>query len=143
MPLDWQDIEAIKCLKARYFRFVDTQSWSELEALFAPESPVHFPEIGASFPTGKTFVDFARDLMQGVVSVHVGYMPEITINSDGSADGIWGMTDDLDAPRGMPQSGGKPVRMRGAGHYFERYVKIDGEWKIAAMTLKRLRLDIG
>lgn len=142
MAEGWIEIEAIKQLKARYFRFLDTQCWDEFEGLFAPDCPVLFPEIDAHYSSGAEFVAFARDVMKGVVSVHAGYMPEIVLNDDGTAQGIWAMSDDLDAPDGMPQSGGKPVRMRGAGHYHERYVKIDGEWKFASMTLNRLRLDV-
>lgn len=142
MDHEWQDVEAIKQLKARYFRYLDTQEWTALEGIFTTDAVVSFPEIDVSYPSGAAFVAFARSTMEGVISVHVGYMPEITLTGAESATGVWGMTDDLDAPGGMPQSGGKPVRMQGAGHYHEEYRKIDGEWKIAAMRLKRLRLDI-
>ena len=32
--------------------------------------------------------------------------------------------------------------MRGDGHYHEAYVKVDGEWRITASTLTRLRMDL-
>ena len=138
----WQDIEAIKQLKARYFRLLDTQHWDELQSVFSSEANISFPEIGVSYPSGDAFVTFARETMTGVVSVHAGYMPEISFQDDSTASGIWGMTDDLDAPKGMPHSNGEPVRMRGAGHYHETYAKIDGAWKITSMRLERLRLDL-
>jgi ketosteroid isomerase-like protein len=139
----WQDVEAIKALKARYFRFMDTKAWPELLALFSPDATIAFPDdLGREFPDANSFVEMAAELMANVTSIHMGYMPEITLNDDGTADAIWGMSDDLDAPAGMPQSGGKPIRMRGAGHYHEHYIQEDGHWKIKRMTLSRLRLEL-
>jgi hypothetical protein len=139
---DVQDIQAIMQLKARYFRYLDTQNWESLVTVFTPDAKVAFPEIDVVYDSGGAFVEFARNTMAGVVSVHQGYLPEIEIISADRARGIWAMTDDLDAPGGMPQSGGKPVRMRGAGHYHDEYVKLDGAWRISASTLHRLRLDV-
>lgn len=139
---NFDDIEDIKRLKARYFRHLDCQQWDEFVKVFAPNARISFPEIDVHYPSGEAFTQFAVDTMENVTSVHQGYMPEITLTSASTATGIWGMTDDLDAPKGMPQSNGAPVRMRGAGHYHEEYVKIDGQWKIASMTLKRLRLEL-
>ena len=35
-----------------------------------------------------------------------------------------------------------PIRLRGYGHYHERYVKeADGSWRIAELQLSRLRVD--
>lgn len=137
-----EEIEEIKKLKARYFRFLDTKNWAEFPGVFAPGANIAFPEIDVYHSSGESFTEFAKTTMENVISVHAGHMPEIALTSDNTATGIWAMTDDLDAPKGMPQSNGAPVRMRGAGHYFEDYVKIDGAWKIASMTLKRLRLDL-
>lgn len=139
----WQDVEAIKKLKARYFRLLDAQQWDEFIKVFAPGARISFPEIDTEYPSGEAFAEFAKTAMEGVVSVHQGYLPEIDFQRDDAASGIWAMTDDLDAPNGMLQSNGQPVRMRGAGHYHERYVKSEGEWKIAEMELRRMRLDIG
>lgn len=143
MSEEWRDLEEIKQLKARYFRFIDTQDWPGLRSLFAPNAAIAFPEANVTYDNGDAFVDWAEEVLVGVVSVHAGYMPEIALTGDGTATGIWAMTDDLDAPNGLPQEEvRRPMRMRGAGHYHERYRKIDGEWKIAEMMLKRLRLDI-
>ena len=137
-----EEIEEIKQLKARYFRYLDWKEWENLSTIFTEDAKISFPEINVHYSSADDFVQFAKATIENVISVHQGYMPEISLTSDGAATGIWGMTDDLDAPKGMPQSNGAPVRMRGAGHYFEDYVKVDGEWKIASMTLKRLRLDL-
>lgn len=138
-----QDIEDIKILKARYFRYLDTQDWDALVTVFAPGAIIAFPEIGMEYDSGEAFVEFARVTMNGVVSVHQGYLPEIEIVERDRANGIWAMTDDLDAPGGMPQSEGRPVRMRGAGHYHDQYIRRDGNWQIAGSMLRRLRLDMG
>ena len=33
------------------------------------------------------------------------------------------------------------MALQGFGHYHERYVKVDGRWRIAYLTLTRLRVD--
>src|SRR4051794_34673546 len=139
----WQDVEEIKKLKARYFRLLDAQKWDDFVRVFAPDAKISFPEIDTEYPSGEAFTAFAKEVMNGVVSVQQGFLPEIDVHDDAAATGIWAMTDDLDAPNGMAQSNGAAVRMRGAGHYYERYVKIDGQWKIAEMELRRTRLDLG
>ncbi|NWK97398.1 DUF4440 domain-containing protein [Sphingobium lactosutens] len=136
------DSEEIKILKARYIRYMDTRNWDALQNLFMPDAVVEIAEIGHRTETAVAFVEFARTALEGVVSVHNAALPEIVISADGTATGVWAMTDDLDAPNGLAQSEGKPVRMRGAGHYHETYRKTPEGWKIELMQLTRLRLDI-
>ena len=64
-------------------------------------------------------------------STHHGHQPEIELTGDDEATGIWAMEDVLV----WPADG---YRLRGTGHYWETYRKVDGEWKIASMKLTRL-----
>ncbi|MEL7210720.1 MAG: nuclear transport factor 2 family protein, partial [Actinomycetota bacterium] len=59
--------------------------------------------------------------------------PEITVDGD-EATGIWAMTDLIVFPDG--------TRLDGAGHYHERYRRVDGRWLIDRSRLTRLRRDL-
>jgi hypothetical protein len=111
------DIEAIKQLKARYFRTMDTNT-----------------ESGGSVVTGAdTFMTFLRETLADVVTVHHGHTPEIELTSATTATGVWAMDDMLRWPTGM--------ELHGFGHYHETYQKVDGRWRIKTTTLTRLRMD--
>jgi hypothetical protein len=70
------------------------------------------------------------------VTVHQGYLPEIELTGEGTATGIWAMADYVET------RGEHPIRLRGYGHYHERYAKEhDGRWRIAELQLTRLRVD--
>jgi SnoaL-like domain len=137
-------IEAIKQLKARYFRCMDTKDWAGYEAVFTPDVVV---DVAQEMPPGEQgvihgaaeFVGFNRGHIEDVLTVHHGHMPEIEITSPTTATGIWSMEDKLQWPEGN----GSPMRaMHGYGHYTETYEKLDGEWRIKTMTLTRLRRDV-
>jgi uncharacterized protein (TIGR02246 family) len=128
------DIEAIKQLKARYFRLMDTKDWDGMRQVFADDVYVDTTDAGGRVLEGADeFVTGLRTLLADVVTVHHGHMPEIELTSPTTATGIWAMEDWLS----WPDSGD----MHGAGHYHEEYEKVDGRWKIKKMTLTRLRTD--
>ena len=136
-------IEAIRQLKARYFRCVDTKDWDGLEAVFAPEVEIDVTtdvpaERGGRVRGAAAFVAVVRKAMADVVSVHHGHVPEIEITSATTATGIWPMEDKIRWPKGAASL----REMHGYGHYRETYERIDGEWLIASLTLTRLRKDI-
>jgi hypothetical protein len=137
-------IEKIKQLKARYFRCMDTKDWAGFAGVFAPDAvmdmvaetpPLDDPTAGLVHGN-EAIASFVRGHVDDVVTVHHGHMPEIDITSPTTATGIWAMEDKLRWPEGAPL-----VRMHGYGHYHERYAKADGSWRIAFLTLTRLRVD--
>ena len=138
------DIESIKQLKAQYTRFIDTKNWDGLASLFSDSARF---ELGVDLESGKQFwskaeyVKLFRDMLGQAITVHQAYLPEITITGPTTATGVWAMFDFLDfngAPGPLP-GGGRVVR--GYGHYHEEYVKEDGQWRISAYRVTRLRLD--
>jgi hypothetical protein len=132
------EIEAIKQLKARYFRLLDTKDWAGLEALFTPEVRVDTEASGGGVTEGAaTFIASVSQSLDQTVTVHHGHMPEIDLTSPTTATGIWAMEDWLRFPAGGPFG-----EIHGFGHYPETYVKSDGAWRIASMRLTRLRLDL-
>lgn len=132
------DIEAIKQLKARYFRTMDTKDWSGFKAVFASDARMIVPEGGVDLTGNQTIADTISGFLQGATTTHHGHMPEIQITGANTANGIWAMFDYVQFPGLDGQSG---MGLQGYGHYHEEYVREDGEWKIALLELTRLRVD--
>lgn len=128
------DIEAIKQLKARYFRTMDTKDWRSMRLVFTDDAVIDTVDSGGPVISGAdAFMAYLEPTLSGVVTVHHGHMPEIDITSEVSATGIWAMEDLLQFPDG--------TSMRGYGHYHETYRKEGGAWRIASSKLTRLRVD--
>jgi hypothetical protein len=139
---DLAEIEAIKQLKARYFRLLDTKDWVGWRQLFtddvatgtdtAPPQADGAQRMPPRHADADAFVAFVGDLLRDSVTVHHGHMPEIELTGADTARGIWAM-DDIVASAA--------ATTRGYGHYHEEYRKRDGTWRIARMHLTRLRIE--
>jgi len=70
--------------------------------------------------------------LRGAWTCHHGHMPEIELQGEHRATGIWAMSDIVDHPRYL---------LHGWGHYHEEYVKQSGGWRIQRLELTRLRED--
>lgn len=129
------DVEAIKQLKARYFRTLDTKDWDGMRQVLADEVVVDTTASGGNVVAGADeFLAFLQEALAGTVTVHHGHMPEIEVTSATTATGVWAMQDLVLWPSGM--------RLHGYGHYHETYEKAGGEWRIASSTLTRLHMDM-
>jgi hypothetical protein len=127
------DIEAIKQLKARYFRLMDTKNWAEFGEVFARDAVVRG---GDREIVGRTaIVEFVATTSDGVRSAHQGFLPEIEILAGGQASGVWAMSDYFEVRGTEP-----PVGFQGFGHYEDRYTREDGAWRISASRLTRLKI---
>ena len=133
------DIEAIRHLKARYFRLMDQKRWNELRDVFTADVEVRTPDdTGDETPIigNDAFVDMLVSMIGEVTTVHHGHMGEISVDGD-EASGVWSMEDHLWWP---PQYG--LGHMWGTGWYEESYRRgEDGEWRIASMYLRRIRVE--
>lgn len=142
MSATQNDIEAIRQLKARYFRLLDTKDWDAWRNVFTDDLEVRTdstpatpdkPAISQVMPAGAdAFIAMLRVHLAEAVTVHHGHMPEITLTGPDSATGIWAMEDIVEYP-------GR--RLHGFGHYHEDYTRVDGAWRIARLHLTRLRVD--
>ena len=132
------DIEAIRQLKARYFRTMDTKDWRGLAAVFTPDVHIDMQAEGGGITDSvEEYLPFLISQIGEVTTVHHGHMPEITFTGPDTADGIWAMEDSLWWPEGSP------IRhVHGWGHYHESYRRTADGWRISAMTLTRLRRDM-
>ncbi|MBM68507.1 MAG: DUF4440 domain-containing protein [Haliea sp.] len=139
-------IEAIRALKARYFRALDGKDWQAFEAVFAPDLVADFRAATGVYDDtllthgAAAYVAGLAPVLDQVVTVHHGHTPEITIESPTTAAGVWAMEDKLWPG---PGSALPFAWLHGYGHYHERYVKLDGHWHIQEIRLSRLRVDMG
>ena len=131
-----EDLEAIKKLKARYFRCLDRQLWKELRGCFADDATAAYQDGELSHTGADTIVEFLSGslgpaMRRGRKGMHLGHHPEIELTSDSTAQGIWALDDqsvDSEAKTGK--------QMR--AHYHDTYVKVRGEWKIQHTGYVRL-----
>lgn len=136
-------IEAIKRLKARYFRLIDTKQWTKLRTVFTHDCT--FEGLWAGGDGAGAFIESIQKNLDTVLTVHMGSMPEIEIIDATSARGLWSMTDYLEWPtdsrayRGVSVPGQRGIR--GYGHYSEEYMLTDGGWRISHLRMTRLRID--
>jgi SnoaL-like domain len=133
-----EEIEQIKQLKARYFRYLDTRQWDKWATVFTADAVLEHPVARPDPVIGRDAI-IRLVSAEDRVTVHHGHMPEIEIIDELTARGVWAMTDLILWP---PQAGRGRVEYRGAGHYIERYRKEDGAWRIAHIHLRRLHLEV-
>ena len=135
-------IEAIKRVKARYFRYIDTKKFEEWSRLFTADARLTV-DIGVTTWGGDTaptaplegreaILAQVRKTFPNTLTVHHGHMPEIDIIDEDPATGIWALGDIVE---------NKGSFRTGAGHYHEQYRRVAGEWLIARLHLSRLRRE--
>jgi uncharacterized protein (TIGR02246 family) len=129
------DIEAIKQLKARYMRTVDTKDWEGFRNVFTDDAVFDMRDSGAECVTGADAIVAYNQvgLADDMISIHQGHMPEIQITSPTTATGIWSSEHMHRWPDGS--------ELHGYGFYYETYVKLDGEWRIKTTRMDSLRAD--
>lgn len=118
------DIEAIRRLKYRYFRCLDSKAWEELAKCFTEDATAAYDSGKYSFSGRSAIIAFLQGALgnRNVVSLHHGHHPEIDVEGD-TATGTWYLEDYLIFVE-------TDTRLRGAGFYHDRYVKDGGLWKI-------------
>lgn len=126
------DLEAIKRLKARYFRCLDTKDWAGWSEVFTDDATLRFYEAvlirgaqvksGAELQGRPTIVDFVRNRLGNAQTVHHGHMREIDVISirRRAESGPWRISSSL-----------PPEAIHGFGHYHETYREVDGARRIA------------
>jgi uncharacterized protein (TIGR02246 family) len=129
------DIEAIKQLKARYFRTMDTKDWAGMRQVFTDDVVIDTTASGGDVVVGADeFLTYLQLRLQEAVTAHHGHMPEIEVFSPSAAAGIWALEDVIIWPDG--------TRMQGYGHYHETYELGADGWRIKSSTLTRLHMAL-
>ena len=143
-------IEALRQVKARYFRGVDTCDGDLVRSVLAEDCVLDYmgcctdPATGKDYLPAMNVILWGRDswisdgmARLGIVSVHQGHNFEVDFLNDTTAKGIWSMTDRLYQP-----PGGDFSLMTGYGHYHETYEKVGASWQIKTTYITRKRVEV-
>jgi SnoaL-like domain len=133
--MSYEDVEAIKQVKARYFRLMDTKDWDGLAGVFTDDVEIDVTSEGGGVTHSvDEYMPFLVNVLGDVTTVHHGHMPEVELTSPTTARAIWSFEDELWWPDGAPLK-----YMHGYGHYHETYEKTSGRWRIKTMRISRLK----
>jgi len=129
------DIEDIKQLKARYYRYNDTQDWAAFRDVFTDD--VHY-ETGTQILDGRDqlVTTFAAGLKDGKTA-HMAGLPEVTITGPDTATGIWAFRDYVQ----VAADSEAVVGFRGYGHEHDEYIRTGDGWRIKSVVITRIRVD--
>ena len=139
------EIEAIKQLKARYQRAVDTKDWDLMRSVLAPDAKSVYSDGKHAFEGREAIVEFLADPHglgnTDVVSMHHAHTPEIEITGEATAKGKWYLEDFVISA--LPSDGApNGTVLHGTGIYIDQYVKLDGEWLLQETGYERIFEDI-
>lgn len=134
--------DELRSLKARYMRYIDCKMWDELAGIFAKDLKVLTPDGAVHAEGGATYAASLQESLADAVSCHQCLTSEIEVldSANANAKAIWAMHDVIVWADRHPRFGWKSIV--GWGHYHETYRREDGGWRIATLTLTRVRLDI-
>ena len=130
---DADAIEAIKRVKYRYLRALDTKHWDDFADTLTEDI---VGDYGSSrgkehhFTTRTELVEYMRTSMPaGVITEHRVTHPEITVDGE-VAEATWYLQDRVIVPE-------YNFMLFGAGFYHDRYRKTPDGWKICATGYDR------
>ena len=130
---DVDAIEAIKRVKYRYLRALDTKHWDDFADTLTEDIA---GDYGSSLGKEHHFTDRAAlvELMRtsmpaGVLTEHRVTHPEITVDGD-EAEATWYLQDRVIVPE-------YNFMLFGAGFYHDRYRRTEDGWKICATGYDR------
>lgn len=122
-----EDIEAIKQLKARYFRACDAKNIERMrDCFFDGEVELDYGRIGVFTHRDDLIAVFDQlAVAEHIIEMHHGQNPEVTLLDEQSAEAMFGLYYLLVNPRD------NTVTQLGA-NYYDRFVKVGADWKIQA-----------
>lgn len=133
-----EDGEAIKRLKYKYVRCLDSKDWKGMAECFTRDATTDYADGKYQYRGVDAIIEFLRENLgsHGRVTVHQLHQPEIDITSDTTARGTWGMSDYV-------IDKASNVFLRGAAFYHDEYVKEQGVWKIKSTGYRRIFEEMG
>ena len=119
------DLEAIKQLKYKYFRCLDSKLWDEIAETLTDDATAAYDNGKYAYEGKAAIVEFLSSSLgdPDIISLHMGHHPEIELTGESTAEATWYFEDRLIFAKAN-------YRLRGAGFYRDQYVKVDGGWKI-------------
>jgi uncharacterized protein (TIGR02246 family) len=134
---DLAEIEAIKQVKYRYLRGVDTRDWELLATTLTDDATSAYSSGKLSYEGRDAILTFLKESMpaEDMLTSHKVHHPEITLTGPDTADARWGLEDIV-----IIQSAN--ITLRGAAYYEDKMVKQDGEWRIRHTGYRRLYEEV-
>ena len=133
IPQEFADIEAVKQVKYRYLRALDTKRWDDFADTLADDV---IGDYGSSvgeehhFTNRVDLVNYMRkSLGPAVITEHRVTHPEITVSGD-EASGTWYLQDRVIVADFN-------FMLIGAAFYHDTYRRTDEGWKISATGYER------
>ena len=132
-PADLVEMEAIKAVKYRYLRAVDTRDWDLLVTTLTEDATSAYSSGKLSYEGRDAIVAFLRESMpeKDMLTSHKVHHPEIELTGPDTATARWALEDVvIIVPAGLT--------IRGAAYYEDRMVKVDRQWRIAHTGYRRV-----
>jgi bile-acid 7alpha-dehydratase len=130
-----EDIEAIKRLKYKYLRCLDTKQWDEMATTFAPDATTAYADGELKFSGRDAIMEFLKGSAMagptGLIGVHQVHHPEIELTSPITATGTWALYNYL-----LHKTENTGLRI--CAFYHDEYIKIDGQWLIKSTGYQRI-----
>jgi len=129
---DWL---ALCYAKARYCRMLDTKDWVGFADLLTEDYEMDVTE-GSQVPVIRGRDAAIKQVQSSILTAktaHQVHSPQIELNGD-EAQVVWALQDRV-------VWGPERTSITGYGHYHERWVRRNGQWKLAALRLTRLHID--
>lgn len=129
-----EDIEAIKRLKHKYLRCLDSKLWDELAECLTEDARADYADGELHFQGADAIMRFLRESLgreSSLVGIHHCHHPEIELTSDTTAKGAWALYNYLINKR-------EKWGLRLGAYYHDEYIKEQGEWKISSTGYTRI-----
>ena len=128
--MDLETAEAVRRLKYRYLRTLDTKQWDDFADTLAPDVDATYGKR-LSFTGREAVVEYMRtSLPASIITVHQCHHPEIEIDGD-TARGTWYLYDKVLVLEHR-------LMLTGAAFYEDEYARgADGAWRISRTSYVR------
>ena len=130
---DPEAVQAIKQVKYRYLRALDTKHWDDFANTLTEDIVGDYgSSLGKElhFTNRAELVEFMRSAMPaGIITEHRVTHPEITVDGD-EGEAIWYLQDRVIVPE-------YNFMLFGAAFYHDSYRRTVGGWKISATAYDR------
>ncbi|GAG23052.1 unnamed protein product, partial [marine sediment metagenome] len=126
----FEDIEAIKKLKVKYFHSIDRKRWDKLAECFSKDGIWESGRHQVKLEGVEAIVQFIKG-QEGedhIITTHQGHNPEIEITSDTTAKGMWALYY-------YKENIKEKIRRQSGAFYDDDYVKENGKWRIEYLRL--------
>ena len=129
---DLDELEAIKRLKYKYLRCLDTKAWPELAECFVEDAISTYDSGKYTFEGRDQIIGFLEKVLglPTMLTLHQVHHPEIELTSATTATGTWYLEDMVIDTRSN-------TTLRGASFYHDEYVKVGGAWKLKSTGYER------